>query len=156
MASRSVATTLILIRHGEKDNPEAGDPPGGPSLNVDGKARAKMLVHVLGQTGIRAIYTSTLIRTQEMAQPLAAQLAPIPSVPLDDPVQIKKHISVNHAGETVLVIGHNNTIPQLINLYTGGHLPLINELEFDNMFVLTALNSAAAFVTRLKYGKRTP
>jgi 2,3-bisphosphoglycerate-dependent phosphoglycerate mutase len=156
MASSTVATTLILIRHGERNNPASGDPPGGPSLNGDGKARAKLLVHVLGQTGIKAIYTSNFIRTQEMAKPLTALLAPITSVKLDDPVQIKKHILLNHAGKTILVIGHSNTVPALINLFTGGHLPDIDDPEFDNMFVLTSLNSGKAFVTRLKYGKRTP
>jgi broad specificity phosphatase PhoE len=155
MASSTVATTLILIRHGERNNPTAGDPPGGPHLNTDGKKRAELLIHVLGQAKIKAIYTSHFIRTQETAQPLAAHLAPITGVQMNDPVQIKNDITLNHLGQTVLVIGHSDSVPTLINLFTGGHLPIINDLEFDNMFVLTALNSGAAFVTKLKYGKRS-
>jgi 2,3-bisphosphoglycerate-dependent phosphoglycerate mutase len=152
MASSTVATTLILIRHGERDEPAAADQP----LNGDGKDRARLLVHVLGQTGIKAIYTSTAIRTQQMAQPLATFLALIPIKEFDSPVEIKNHILLNHAGKTILVIGHSDSVPQLMNLFTGGHILDIDNLKFDNMFVLTALNSGTAFVTKLKYGKRTP
>lgn len=155
MASSTVATTLILIRHGERNNPAPGDPPGGPHLSTDGKVRAKFLVQMLGQTGIKVIYTSQFIRTQETAQPLAARLAPITSAQFDDPAQIKNDILLHHTGKTVLVVGHSDTVPALINLFTGGHLPIINDAEFDNMFVLTALNSGAAFVTKLKYGKQS-
>ena len=155
MASSTVATTLILIRHGERNNPSAGDPPGGPHLNTDGKNRARLLVHVLGQTGIKVIYTSHFIRTQEMAQPLAAHLAPINGAQFDAPAQIKNDILLHHTGKTVLVVGHSDSVPALINLFTGGHLPDINDAEFDNMFILTALNSGAAFVTKLKYGKQS-
>ncbi len=152
----TTATTLILIRHGERNNPTIADPPGGPRLNAAGKKRAQTLVHVLGKTGIKVIYTSTYTRTQETAQPLAAILAAVTSVQLTDAAQIKNHILLNHSGKTILVVGHSDSVPALINLFTGGHLPNINDAEFDNMFVLTALNTGQAFVTRLKYGKRTP
>jgi broad specificity phosphatase PhoE len=51
MASASLVTTVILIRHGERNatptNPD-------PHLNAAGKARAKSLIHVFGQSGIKA------------------------------------------------------------------------------------------------------
>ena len=148
-----VVTTIILIRHGERVTPSASDPPGGPHLNADGKDRAQTLVHVVGGSGIKAIYTSSLIRTKETAEPLAERLQLEPVPPIDEAIDIKNHILSNHAGETVLVIGHTNTIPDVIDQFAGGNMPDINDKEFDNLFVVTAFDSGKASVVKMKYGK---
>lgn len=141
------ATTIILIRHAERDptsNPN-------PHLNADGQARAKTLLHVLGKSGLKAIYTSTLIRTQETAQPLTTQLAIMPTQ-MDEAASLKNDILSKHVGEKVLVVGHTNTIPELIGLLGGGAFG-IAESQFDKLFVLTFFSPGAASVLEMKYGK---
>lgn len=149
MASASALTTIILIRHGERNAPTSANPD--PHLNTAGKARAKKLIHVLGQSGIRAIYRSHFARSRETAQPLAGNLGLSPIV-LDEPLQIKSDILSNHAGQTVLVIGHSDTVPDLINRFGAGSVPVIDDSEFDNLFVVKVFNQQRASVTRLKYG----
>lgn len=149
MASASAATTIILIRHGERNAPTSANPD--PHLNTTGKARAKKLIHVLGQSGIRAIYRSHFARSRETAQPLAVNLGLSPIV-MDEPLQIKSDILSNHAGQTVLVIGHSDTVPDLINRLEAGSVPVIDDSEFDNLFVVKVFNQQRASVTRLKYG----
>lgn len=144
-------TTVILIRHAERVAAPGND---DPHLSAAGKKRAKLLLHVLSQANISAIYTSEKIRTKETAQPLADELGLSPINTLD--VQgIKKDILLNHAGKTVLVVGHTNTVPEVIQLLgdTSGHE--IDDEEFDNMFVATVLGQSKVRVTRLKYGVRT-
>jgi broad specificity phosphatase PhoE len=147
----SEGTTVILIRHAERLT-TPGD--NNPHLSPAGKARAKLLVHVLSRANVAAIYTSEKIRTKETAQPLAAALGPSPKEKTEAP-DIKEDILLNHAGKTVLVVGHTDTVPDVIGLLgdTGSHE--IDDAEFDNMFVATVLGVGKVRVTRLKYGDRS-
>ena len=142
-------TTVILIRHAEKHDETSAD----PSLSTQGQERAKELTHVVGKTGIKAIYTSTAKRTNETAQPLANLLNLTPKK-LDDGVMIANDILANHLGEMVLVVGHTNTIPQALISLKSDSVPLIKADEFDNFFVLTIYSSIPnkAHLVSLKYG----
>jgi broad specificity phosphatase PhoE len=152
MASSSLVTTIILIRHAERNNPTAADPD--PHLNAAGHARANKLIHALGQSGINAIYRSHFIRAKETAQPLATHLG-LSTIEIDEAFEIRSDILSNHAGETVLVIGHSDTVPELINQLGGGSLPIIDDSEFDNLFVVKVIGSDESSVTRLKYGNQS-
>jgi len=151
MANDSVGTTVILIRHAERNNSPTADP--GPHLNAAGRARAQSLIHVFGKSSIEAIYTSHFTRSKETAQPLAAHLNNLATTQMDEALEIKNDILANHQGKTVVVIGHSDTVPDLINLLDGGSMPVINDSEFDNLFIVTVLGSSKASVTGLKYGE---
>jgi broad specificity phosphatase PhoE len=152
MATNSIGTTVILIRHADRTSSETDqDPP----LNDKGKARAQTLVHVLGTAGIKLIYHSRFRRSKETAEPLAAHLG-IAKKQLDDPPEIQHDILTTHAGKAVLVIGHSNTVPALINLLSGVGLPNMDDREFDNLFIVTVLSPGQANVTHLQYGEPTP
>jgi broad specificity phosphatase PhoE len=143
-------TTVILIRHAER----LAAPPGNndPHLSAAGKARAKLLVRVLSQANVSAIYTSNFVRTIETAQPLADALG-ISPIKASDAEDIKKDILLKHAGKTVLVVGHTDTVPEVIQLFGDNSGHEIDEDEFDNMFVATVLDESSVRVTRLKYGE---
>src|SRR5215213_8599449 len=134
MPQPPIVTTILLIRHAEKNALPIADPD--PHLSLAGKSRAKLLIHVVGEAGITLIYHSHFIRAKETAQPLATQLG-IATIEMGDALQMKNDILANHVGETVLVIGHSNTVPDLINQFVGaGSVPVIAESKFDNLFVV--------------------
>jgi broad specificity phosphatase PhoE len=143
-----VATTAIVIRHAERSAPTLAEPD--PHLTHAGKARAQILVRLLGEAGIKAIYTSHFVRTKETAQPLAERLGLVPTQ-IDEALSIKNQILSLHTGKTVLVVGHSDSATELINHLTGINLPAISDQEFDNMFIVTVFNFSAASVTKLKY-----
>src|SRR5262245_6797184 len=149
VAPELVGTTLILIRHAERDAPTPLNPD--PHLNAAGRARAQELVHVLGTTGIAAIYHSQFVRSRETAKPLAVKLPGVPRVELLQPSDIRNDVLLHHKGKTVLVIGHSDTVPALIGLMGGGAVPVIPDAQFDNLFVVTVLSSTLARVTKLEY-----
>ena len=101
MTSASLVTTVILIRHGERNAPTPANPD--PHLNTAGKARAKNLIHVVGQSGIKAIYRSHFVRAKETAQPLAAHLG-LSTIEMDEPLQIKNDILSNHSGQLIAIL----------------------------------------------------
>ena len=152
MASAPLVTTVILIRHGERNAPTPTNPD--THLNAAGKARAKSLIHVFGQSGIKAIYMSHFARAKETAQPLATHLG-LSVIEIDEALQTKNDILSNHAGQTVLVIGHSDTVPDIINRFGAGSLSLIDDSEFDNLFIVKVFGSARASMTRLKYGNQS-
>ena len=143
-------TTVILVRHAEK----AAD-TDDPVLSAAGKARAGELARVLEGTGIQAVYTSQYIRTKDTAKPLAARLGLTPvEVNAGKPDLMIQDIFAHHAGQAVLVVGHSNTVPELISTL-GAKVPPIGDLEYDNLYVVSVLARGKASVVRLKYGKES-
>ena len=74
---------LYLIRHGQTpDNVrgELGTTVPGPGLTDLGLEQAAALPRALAAAGIRALSTSTMVRTQLTAAPLAASLGLVPTV----------------------------------------------------------------------------
>lgn len=141
-------TTVILVRHAEKRTDKEN-----PDLTVAGTARAKELVHILGASGIKAIYTSQYLRTKRTAEPLAEALKLTP-VEMDAAKtnELVKDILDHHAGEVVFIAGHSDTVPEIIDAL-GARVPPIGDLEYDNLYIVTIDKSRGAAVVHLKYGE---
>lgn len=142
-------TTVILVRHADREN-------GADALSVAGTARAQELARVLAKSDIRAIYTSDAVRTQQTAAPTAGLLgiAPEAVVAVADLVGA---IRANHRSHKVLVVGHSNTVPEIVAEF-GGPVVAIADNEFDNLYVLTVCRcrrSGVGFVN-LQYGSASP
>ena len=153
-------TTVFLVRHAEKDTA----PPGNPPLSEPGRKRAEALARALRDSGIKAIFTSHLLRTQQTAEPVGKLLGLVPgSIPLKmDPANPRRVSDESirevvdkvhaHAGGAVLVVGHSDTVPEVIRMLGGSEAPSIDEKQFDDLFVVTVYEKGKAKVARLKYG----
>jgi phosphohistidine phosphatase SixA len=137
--------TVFLARHAEKETA----PPEDPPLTAAGKERAQTLMRMLGGTGIKTIYTSQFLRTRQTAEPLAQQLGidvTALTIKMDDknPRKISDQSFeevVNkvyeRAGESVLIVGHSNTLAEIIKRLGGDMMPSVDDKEFDDLFVVT-------------------
>ena len=147
------AATVLLVRHADRNADQ-------DALNPAGTARAQELVHAAGKAGVQAIYQTEFVRTQQTAQPLAALLGLTPiQFAAADVNAVRDDILAHHRGQTVLVVGHSNTVPQIIAALGGPHLADIAEDEFDNLFVLTVCPCASIKGRRavnLQYGALSP
>ncbi len=144
-------TTVLLLRHADRQN-------GVDALTVAGTARAQELAHVMEKSGIRAIYTSEAARTQQTAAPTAALLGITPvAIVAADVAGLVSTIRTNHYGQKVLVVGHSNTVPQIIAEF-GGPVVTIDGNEFDNLYVLTLCRCRwhSFGLTNLQYGAASP
>src|SRR5215475_8166541 len=111
-AAAPKVSTIILVRHAEKAGPE-GDVP----LSDAGHVRAEELARVLGGAGVTAVYDTQFARTQQTAAPLAAALHLTPMHVQTGPDYAKTvvhDIDHKHAGGTVVVVSHSNTIPDVL------------------------------------------
>jgi len=152
--------TVFLIRHAEKEAEPKQDPP----LKKEGVARSQELARVLAGAGIKAIYTSQFIRTKQTAEPLATKLGltaiviklkPNPSdlrlIAEESTTEVVNKI-LERPGENVFLVGHSNSIPDVIKMLGGDVVPTIDERKFDDLFVVTVYAKGKAKVTQIKYG----
>jgi broad specificity phosphatase PhoE len=152
--------TVFLIRHAEREAEPKQDPP----LTKDGVARSQTLARLLGNAGIKAIFTSQFNRTKQTAEPLATKLG-LTATPFtlklnpSNPRQIAEESTaevtnkiLEHAGQSVLVVGHSNSIPDVIKMLGGDVVPTIDERKFDDLFIVNVYAKGKAKVVQLKYG----
>lgn len=145
----AMPTVVLLVRHAEK---EAGEDPW---LSPAGKARAQVLAHVAGGTAARAVYATPYRRTQQTAQPVARHLGLAVTVRDAGEKQAQSFVREllrTHAGQTVLVVGHSNTLPALVEALTGERLTPIADDEYDRLLVVTRPAEGPAHLLTLRYG----
>jgi broad specificity phosphatase PhoE len=101
---------------------------------------------------VTSIFTSTLLRTRQTAAPLADRLGVQPRE-TPPPKTFAERVFAGVLGQTVLVVGHSNTVPQIIDALGATPVPVIDESEFDNLFVVTVASPQDARLLHLKYGE---
>lgn len=132
--------TVYLVRHAEKVTGDAAmliDDPRDPPLTAVGQLRAEALADRLSDAGVIAIWSTDTTRTRDTARPLADRLGL--DVQLYDPYDLQGFASVlkANAGETVLVVGHSNTTPQLAEaLGAEPGAPIVEASEYDRLYVV--------------------
>lgn len=126
-------TTLIFVRHAEK----ASDGTRDPDLNEAGQARANNLANMLSSSGVTAIYSTPYKRTRQTAAPLAEKTGiDIQEYAPRDPAALKV-ILKNNKGGTILIVGHSNTTPMLVNTALGQKkYEQFDEKEYSNLILV--------------------
>jgi broad specificity phosphatase PhoE len=145
-------TVIFLVRHAEPTRPPYEDDPPNPSLNAAGQARAAALVHALAGAGVTRILSSEYRRTRETAGPLAERLGL--EVEAYDPRALEPlAASLRQSRGRIVVVGHSNTTPALVELLGGTAGDAIEDAwEFDRLYVVTPGADGAASTIQLRYG----
>ncbi len=63
-----------------------------------------------------------------------------------------KGIWDQHAGGTVLVVSHSNTVPQFVEALTGVKVADIKDDEYSRLYIVTIQASGYASVVAAQYG----
>lgn len=150
-AANTPITTVILVRHAEKAG-DSGDVP----LSAAGNDRARELARVLAGTSIAAIYVTPYVRAEQTAHPLATahHLDPVTMKNMDTYARdVVNSILRDHKGQTVVVIGHSNTTPQVIRTLGIPNPPEIADSAYDDLFVVTIADGGAKLLS-LRYGSK--
>lgn len=133
--------TLYIVRHAEKQDGDLD-----PALTPDGYQRALGLSQILQHTGVKAVYSTHYRRTTGTALPLARELdLPIQFYQADDEQALLEMLK--EQGQTALVVGHSNTVPELVRAL-GGDAEDMDESQFGDLFQVT-LDGDEVSTTRL-------
>ncbi len=143
----SAVTIFFLVRHAEKA--EGKD----PWLTDEGRLRAHHLASILGECGLDVGFTTPYRRTMSTLQPLNMRYkVPVSGYEPDKQEQLLDTLFVKDPGARVLIVGHSNTIPQLLNLLTGTEdYKTLPENVYDRLFVVFASRKGEGEVYGFRY-----
>lgn len=146
------STTFYVVRHAERADDVQSD-----RLTVVGMRRAEELARVLSADPLSAVYSTKTRRTWQTATPSALASA-VEIVPYGQgfPNGLKEWAAAlkdKHAGESVLIVGHSNTVGDIIRALGGqGDFPVKGN---SDLFVVK-INDTGVRVDPRKYPVITP
>lgn len=139
---------VVVVRHAEKSASPATD----PALSEAGYARAKRIAAQLAHAPVRAVYATAFRRTQDTAYPTA--LRHKLSVTVYDAKQptaaFAAQLRQTHPRGTVLVVGHSNTVPQIVSALCACEVAPMDETSFDHWYEVR-ITDKGAHLTQTRY-----
>jgi len=145
-AAADAPRTVILVRHAERT---AGN---ADSITDAGRCRAEALAKILADAGVKEIFTSEAARTRQTAAPTAKMLNIEPKVVgASNVTGLVARLRNPTAKGAALVVGHSNTLPDIIGKLGGGTVPPIADTEFDRLFVMALTSTGSNAPVTLHY-----
>jgi phosphohistidine phosphatase SixA len=159
--ARGDSTVVILVRHAEKALAGGGFFNSNPPLTPAGERRARTLSAVVSRYGVDAIFVTQFQRTRQTAAPTARRLHLTPRMlPMLGGERLAREavdsILAHHAGQTVLVVGHQTSIPRMVELLGGPVLGDVCASAYSNLFIVVLSPGRPARFTRTTYGAADP
>lgn len=135
--SESVST-FYFIRHAEKDRSVSDEP--NPELNQDGLSRAIHWAEVFDPIELDAIYSTDYERTAMTAAPTSVKKN-IEVSSYDPRNMDMETFLLENEGLNVLVVGHSNTTPKLVNLMLGkDKYPQMDDTDNGSLFIVRVID----------------
>jgi broad specificity phosphatase PhoE len=131
LSTAAAQSNIFIVRHAEKAASTGKD----PDLSEAGRVRAESLAKMLKDATIAAIYATEFKRTQQTEAPLAKALGiSATNLPAKDVATLTEKLRASNGN--ALVVGHSDTIPDLIKAL-GISAPInIAEHDYDNLFIV--------------------
>lgn len=166
--NRAAMTTVFVVRHAEK----AVDGTKDPALSAAGVAHAARYASLFASgsgaggeasdrdseegTGpargprLAAIYATEFKRTRQTAEAVARPLGlQVQALPAKDSAELVRHIKRYHRGSSVLVVGHSNTVPDVIQALGGRQVAPIDDADYSRLYVVSVGLFSRTTVTEL-------
>jgi phosphohistidine phosphatase SixA len=149
-------TVVIVVRHAEKGTTPANDPP----LTEAGTARAKALATTLADANVQVVITTQFARTKDTGRPTAeAKGATMEVVAAGGAVPAHAKAVAEavrkHAGKTILVVGHSNTVSQIVEALGGPPAKDLCDSEYSSIWTVV-VDGKTVRVVRSTFGAASP
>jgi 2,3-bisphosphoglycerate-dependent phosphoglycerate mutase len=132
-------STFYLIRHAEKDRSDRSNK--NPSLTIEGQKRSKKWALFFKDKRIDAVYSTHYKRTQETAAAIAKERT-IKIILYTPEELISEKFIASNKGKNVVIVGHSNTTPALVNTLLGlSKYQDIADKDNNDLFIVTHKNN---------------
>jgi phosphohistidine phosphatase SixA len=145
---------VFVLRHADKQR----TPPNADELVTAGRERAEFLARMLADSRVSVAYDSGATRARQTLEPLKRERGSALTIrPLGTVAETVQAVKSQPADAVVAVVGHTNTVPQIIEELGGGSAEEIEieEWEFDKLFVLFRNPTGRVTLLKLRYGAAT-
>ncbi len=146
LSKSETTTTVLLIRHAERDN--------FFNITAQGRERAKALVDTVGDMGIAAIYSPDLERNLDTVRPLARHLGIditiMPRIAKSTIDKIVREILAKHTGEVVLLVGNGSGNLRSLHHRLGGTGE--GPYQYGDLYIYTIPDQGSVIVVKSRYG----
>ena len=132
------------------EQPSRGMMGDDPPLSAAGQDRARRLAAMLASADIKHILTTEYQRTRQTAAPIAerSNIKAVMGAAKDPQPFIDQ---IQKASGNVLVVGHSNTLPDLLKRLGVTRAITIADNEYDNLFVVVRRGAGEPTLIRLRY-----
>lgn len=145
-----MSASVFVVRHAEKADLSDPDTP----LSIAGEARAHALAATLKSKGVKAVYATEFKRTQQTAVPAAKDAGvEVTVITNADRATLLERVRAVPMGSAALIVGHSNTVPEIVRELSGETVDGINEDEFDNLYEVVFEADGRKRLVRSKYGE---
>jgi 2,3-bisphosphoglycerate-dependent phosphoglycerate mutase len=143
--AQSKTTTIIVLRHAEKDTSKQASQmmQSDPPLSEAGMTRARNLITALSGFVPSAIFSTNYNRTRSTVEPLSVKLGL--TIQFYDPRNQQALVDKikTMEGQTIVVVGHSNTAPKLVNLLAGSSYPDLADSVYDQLYIVKITDGVA-------------
>ena len=147
LAEKENTSVYYFIRHAEKDRSDSTNK--NPSLTLQGLERANKWALFFKDKNIAAVYSTNYKRTQQTALPIAKEQN-LEIISYTAKELISEKFIANNKGKNIVIVGHSNTTPELVNSLLGEKkYEDIADSENNNVFIVT-LNKNKTTAKRVK------
>lgn len=146
-------STIYIVRHAEKDLSDPKNPD--PELSAEGKERAEALAKKLKGVKLDAVFTTNYKRTSQTAY-RSAKNSNIEIQLYDghDFNGIAKLLKAKYSNKNVLIVGHSNTVLELIEAFGSPRpLPSLSDEDYDFFFELNIDSDGKVKLKSEQYGR---
>lgn len=136
------ATIFYLIRHAEKTDKDIND----PELSKLGLERVTKYIEYFKALKLNSVYTTNYKRTFQTAKPIALSKA-IKLFHYDPNKVDYSNFIEKHKGQSILIVGHSNTTPNLANGLIGNmkYTQMMYD-DYSSMYKITVIEGEATSV----------
>ncbi|SNY45789.1 Histidine phosphatase superfamily (branch 1) [Arsukibacterium tuosuense] len=128
LALQVSANTIYLVRHAEKQ-----DGSKDPALSECGQARAAALAQYFSDIPLQAVFATPYQRTQQTAAAVAnSKQLPVVSYDPGKPAKLQRQLAAYT--QPVLIVGHSNTVPELVTLLSGIEMAPLTEQQYGLLY----------------------
>ena len=149
--------TVYVVRHAEK---ELGVPD--PPLDARGQRRASSLPDRIRALPVTSVWSSDFVRTRSTAAPTAdARSLDIRTYDLDGSVdaamrRLADRLRRGEGGSHPLVVGHSNTVPDLLAALGVPVAPTLTDQDYGDLFMVTTTAGGDVKLWRFRFGDASP
>ena len=135
---------VYVVRHAERVA-NVDDPP----LSEEGRARARTLREFFRDAELTAVYATDLRRTMETGAMVTEALGfGVSAIQPDSLGGLVARVKKEQPHGRVLIVGHSNTVPRVLEEFGYPNELTIGHDEYDNLFIVVPAEDGPPLVLR--------